>query len=43
MPTVRQNIADATPPGSVAADATSLIVAANETHCADAFQSGIAS
>jgi hypothetical protein len=37
-----QNIAEATPPGFVAADATNLIVAANETHGANPSESGIA-
>ena len=37
-----QNIAEATPPGFVAADATNLIIAANETHGANPSESGIA-
>ncbi len=37
-----QNIAEATPPGFVAADATNLVVAANETHGANPSESGIA-
>jgi hypothetical protein len=37
-----QNIAEATPPGIVAADATNLIIAANETHGANPSESGIA-
>jgi hypothetical protein len=37
-----QNIAEATPPGFVAADTTNLIIAANETHGANPSESGIA-
>ena len=37
-----QNIAEATPPGFVAADATNLVIAANETHGANPSESGIA-
>jgi hypothetical protein len=39
---IRQNWAEATPPGFVAADATNLIIAANETHGANPSESGIA-
>ena len=39
---IRENIAEATPPGFVAADATNLIVAANETHGVNPSESGIA-
>jgi hypothetical protein len=39
---IQDNVADATPPGFVAADATNLIVAANETHGANPSESGIA-
>jgi hypothetical protein len=39
---IRQNWAEATPPGFVAADATDLIIAANETHGANPSESGIA-
>jgi len=39
---IRKNIAEATPPGFVAADATNLIVAANETHGANPSESGVA-
>jgi hypothetical protein len=37
-----QNLAEATPPGFVAADATNLIIAANETYGANPSESGIA-
>jgi hypothetical protein len=39
---IRQNWAEATPPGFVAADANNLIIAANETHGANPSESGIA-
>jgi len=38
---IRENIAEATPPGFVAADATNLTVAANETHGANPSESGM--
>jgi len=39
---IRQNWAEATPPGFVAADANNLIIAANETHGTNPSESGIA-